>query len=229
MYAAILRLGIASAFETGVWRVVTAGVSRARFLRRGAVGGGALLVSAAGLPGLARVTSAAAAGNDTTAPPDSDLAYLRLLIAGELLAIDFQTRALASGRLAPDAVSLARQVRADEHDHYKKLAALMVAAGQTPATSADITFSYPKGSFRSQASIVRLARRLERTLLGAYIGAIENLQTPQLRLVAGRIAANEGQHAGALAALDGEPVIGKAFAPSLSMAAVSDALDEFES
>ena len=61
------------------------GISRADLLRRGALGGGALLVSASGLAAVAPVASA-----DT--PPDSDLAYLRLLIAAELLALDFQTR-----------------------------------------------------------------------------------------------------------------------------------------
>lgn len=199
------------------------GFSRAGFLRRGAVGGGALLVSASGLSALAGVASAGTL-------PDVDLAYLRVLIGAELLAVDFQTNALASGRLRRNGPSaVVRQMRADEKAHYKQLASLMVAAGQTPTTSADINFSYPRGSFRSQASIVRLAERLERLLLGAYLGAVENVVTPQVRLPIGQIAANEAQHAGALAALAGRPVIGKAFGPSLSMAAVSDELDVFES
>jgi hypothetical protein len=186
------------------------------------VGGGALLVSASGLSTLASVASAAT-------PPDGDLAYLRLLIAAELLAVDFQTNALASGRLRHAARPVFRQMRADENAHYKQLATLMVAAGQVPTTAADINFSYPKGSFRSQASILRLAARLERLSVGAYVGAIENVATPGLRLPIGQIAANEAQHAGAIAALTGRPVIGKALPASVSMAAASDVLDEFES
>lgn len=201
---------------------MTTGLSRAALLRRGAVGGGALLVSASGLSTLASVASAAT-------PPDGDLAYLRLLIAAELLAVDFQTNALASGRLRHAARPVFRQMRADENAHYKQLATLMVAAGQVPTTAADINFSYPKGSFRSQASILRLAARLERLSVGAYVGAIENVATPGLRLPIGQIAANEAQHAGALAALTGRPVIGKALPASVSMAAASDVLDEFES
>ena len=50
-----------------------------------------------------------------------------------------------------------------------------------------------------------------------------------MRLPIGQIAANEAQHASALAALGGRPAIGKAFAPALPIGAVSDALDEFES
>ena len=182
-----------------------------------------LLASASGLAAVAPVAAA-----DT--PPDSDLAYLRLLIAAELFAADFQTRALTGGKLRRDAAhALFRRIRADEKAHYTKLAGLLTAAGQTPATSDDIDFSYPRGSFKSQASIVRLAGRLEHLLVGAYVGAIENVETPDWRLPIGQIAANEAQHQGAFAALGGGPVVGKAFAPGLQMSAVSDALDAFES
>jgi Ferritin-like domain len=202
---------------------VGSGVSRAELLRRGAVGGGALLVSASGLSALAGTAEAAA-------PPDADLAYLRLLIAAELLAIDFQTHALASRKLRHGgAAALLKKMRTDEHAHYTRLAAELTAAGGTPATSADIDFTYPKGTFRSQASIVKVAARLERLTVGAYVGAVENVETPDLRLSIGQIAANEAQHEGALAALAGRSVVGKAFAAPLQMGAVSDALDEFES
>jgi rubrerythrin len=202
---------------------VGSGVSRAELLRRGAVGGGALLVSASGLSALAGTAEAAT-------PPDADLAYLRLLIAAELLAIDFQTHALASRRLRHDgAAALIKKMRADEHAHYTKLAAELTAAGQTPATSADIDFTYPKGTFRTQGSILKLAARLERVMVGAYLGAVENVETPDLRLSIGQIAANEAQHEGALAALAGRSVVGKAFAPAMQIGAVSGALGEYES
>jgi rubrerythrin len=202
---------------------VGSGVSRAELLRRGAVGGGALLVSASGLSALAGTAEAAT-------PPDADLAYLRLLIAAELLAIDFQTHALASRRLRHDgAAALIKKMRADENAHYTKLAAELTAAGQTPATSADIDFMYPKGTFRAQGSILKLAARLERVMVGAYLGAVENVETPDLRLSIGQIAANEAQHEGALAALAGRSVVGKAFAPAMQIGAVSGALGEYES
>ena len=198
------------------------GMSRGALLRRGAVGGGALLVSASGLAAVAPLARA-------DAPPDADLAYLRLLIAAELLAVDFQSHALASRKLRRGAHSLFRRIRSDENDHYKRLAALLTAAGQTPATAGDINFSYPKGSFRSQTSILGLAGRLERLMVGAYVGAVENVETSSLRLPIGQIAANEAQHQSALAGLNGRPVVGKAFAPALQIGAVSNALDEFES
>jgi hypothetical protein len=202
---------------------VVSAVSRAELLRRGAVGGGALLVSASGLSAFAGTAAA-------DAPPAADLAYLRLLIATELLGVDFQRHALASRKLhTKGAAALIRKLRADENAHYAKLAAVLTAAGQTPATSADIDFAYPKGSFRSESAILKLAGKLERLMVGAYLGAAENLETPELRLPIGQIAANEAQHVGALEALEGRSVIGKPFAPALQMGAVSDALDEYES
>ena len=181
-----------------------------------------MLVSASGLAAVAPLARA-----DT--PPDADLAYLRLLIAAELLAVDFQSRALTSGKLRREAHSLFRRIRSDESNHYRHLASLLTAAGQTAATADDINFSYPKGSFRSQASILALAGRLERLLVGAYLGAIENVETSSLRLPIGQIVANEAQHQSALAGLHGRPVIGKAFTPALQIAAVSNALGRFES
>ena len=196
--------------------------TRAGLLRRGAVGGGALLVSASGLTAFAGAASAATI-------PDADLAYLRLLIAAELLALDFQGTALASGKLRHDARPVIRKMRADEKAHYTKLAGVLTAAGGTPATSGDIDFTYPRKSFRSQASIVRLAEQIERLLLGAYLGAVENVETPELRLPIGQIAANEAQHVSALAHALGAQPIGRAFAPALQIDAVSAALDAYES
>jgi Ferritin-like domain len=191
-------------------------------VRRGVAGGGLMLASGPVWAALAQAASAATL-------PDGDLSYLRLLIAAELLEADFQTQALASGKLSSRGSAVLRQMAADEKAHSTGLANLMLAAGQTPATSDDIDFAYPKGAFSSAASILNQAERLERLVLGAYLGALENVETPQLRLPFGQIAANEAQHTGALAALAGRQMIGPAFAPSLQMAAVSDALDAYES
>src|SRR5215471_2353711 len=181
-----------------------------------------VLASGSVLAGLARAASAAT-------PPDSDLAYLRLLIAAELLEADFQSRGLASGKLSKSGSALLRRMAAHEKAHYAGLANLITAAGQTPTTADDIDFSYPKGTFASATSMLKQAEKLEQLALGAYLGAVENVQTPQLRLPLGQIAAREAQHCGALAALGGRSAIESAFAPSLQIDAVSDALDAYES
>lgn len=191
------------------------GVSRSKFL----VGGGALLASASGLGALAPAALA-------DAVPEGDVAYLRLLIASELLAVDFYGRTRL--RVGPAYAVVARRILADESEHYELLAALMTADGEAPATADDIDFSYPGGTFASGRSILGFAKELERVLTGAYIDALEHVQTPGYRKTMARILASEAQHHGAIAALWGEPVIGKSPLP-VRMDVMSNFLDRYES
>jgi rubrerythrin len=190
-------------------------VSRSTFL----LGGGALLASASGLGALAPAAFA-------DGIPDGDLAYLRLLIASELLAIDFYGQ--IGGRLGPSHATVAGRIQKDESVHYELLAALMTADGQTPATAGDIDFAYPAGTLKSRKSILGFAKQLEHMLTGAYIDALQNVQTPKYRGTMARILASESQHHGAVAALLGEPVIGKAPLP-VHMDVMSNFLGRYES
>jgi Ferritin-like domain len=161
--------------------------------------------------------------------PDADLSYLRLLVAGELLKTDFETKALASGKLSAPSAALVRRMHADDTAHYGGLAALLNGAGQPPTTADDIDFSYPRGSFGSRGAITKLAWTLGTLTVGAYVGAVQKVQTPELRLPLGQIVANEAQQLSAVGRLLGRSLIGRAFAPALPIDAVSSALDEYES
>jgi hypothetical protein len=183
------------------------------------------LLVAGGVALLGSVSGRAAAA----IPSDNDLSYLRLLVGAELLAADVQTRALSSRKLPRRSRAVLAKMAADEKAHYARLAQLVTAAGQTPATAGDIDFSYPKGSFASHAAVLNLAARIETLVLGAYLGAVENVEAADVRLSVGQIAANEAQHASALAQLRGRAVIGSAFAPVLQIDAASAALDRYES
>jgi rubrerythrin len=194
-------------------------IGRGEFLSRG----GALVLGASGLGVFA---PAALAG---TTPPDGDLAYLRLLIAGELLAVDFYGQAFEHGDLRRPCAPVAHRIRADEREHYKLLAAQLTAAGQTPATAGDIDFSYPARTFASRRSVLSFAKELERVLTGAYIDAVEHVQTPGYRETMARIIASEAQHHGAIAALEGEPVIGRRLPSPFRMDAMSNFLGNYES
>ena len=107
-------MGIALAYPTKERLIVTGRVSRAGLLRRGVAGSGALLLS-----GSAASVFATAARAATI--PDSDVASLRLLVGAELLAADFQTQALASGKLTRTRASAVKQMLADERAHYNSL------------------------------------------------------------------------------------------------------------
>lgn len=159
--------------------------------------------------------------------PAGDLAYLRLLIAAELLAVDFYRQAF--GGIGGGYASVGRRIHADEHEHYALLAALLTAAGGTPATAGDIDFSYPNGTFSGLHSVMRFAEELEQMLLGAYVDAAENVQTPAYRQTMAQILAHEAQHRSALAALQRQPQIQPALPASVGMAAMSDYLDRYES
>jgi hypothetical protein len=160
------------------------------------------------------------AGARAGTPSDNDLAYARLLVVAELLAIDFYERALRSRR-SPGAANLRRSLR-DERRHRDAVAAVLVAAGQTPPGRDDVDFIYPKGAFASRGSITELGARLESIFLGAYLGAVAGLDADDLKLGAARAASSEAQHLSAFTRR-----VGPAFPRALPIDRASDALNQF--
>jgi len=202
---------------------MTARVSRGQLISRGAKGGAALFLTGSLAGSL--VDSAVAA--DTV--PDSDLAYARLLVGAELLGLDFYTRAIASKRPSGDALGSLKRARLNERDHYSRIAEILSGAGQTPAVASDFEFSYPNGAFASKASIARLGVRLEATFMGAYLGAVEGLQTSALKQPVAQIAANEAEHLSVFLRLSGRSPIWIALPRPLTIDEASNALDVFTS
>ena len=199
------------------------GFSRGALLARGGAGAAAVLAGSA-LGGVLPSTAAAA---DT--PSDADLAYARLLVGVELLAIDFYSNAIDSKQLTGAAQGNLRRAREDEKRHYASLAAILDGAGQTPATAEDIDFTYPRRSFSSRRSIARLGSKLEALFLGAYLGAVDGYEAASLKQLAARAAASEAQHLSVLAGAAGGSRFGAAFPRPLTIDRVSDALDAYTS
>jgi Ferritin-like domain len=196
-------------------------LTRGVLLSRGVKAAGVLAVGGTAFGGLVP-------GAQAETLPDNDLAYLRLLIASELLAIDFYTRAVASRKYRGSTPPL-RKALADEKAHYTALAKGLTAAGQTATTAADIDFTYPKGSFVSRGSIARLGVRLEGIFVGVALGAAAGLQTEALRLQVAQIAASESRHLATFAVLIGRSPVGPAFPTALSLDRATSALSVFES
>ena len=190
---------------------------------RGAKGGAALLL--AGSFGGSLVDSAAAA--DTV--PDGDLAYARLLVGAELLALDFYARAIASKRLSGDALGALKRARVNEREHYDKVSEILSGSGQTPAVASDFDFSYPKEAFASKSSIAKLGVTLEAAFMGAYLGAVDGLQTNALKLPVAQIASNEAEHLSVFMRLFGRSPIGISLPRPLTIDQASNALDVFTS
>ena len=196
-------------------------LTRGALISRGVKAAGAVAVGGSALGGL--VPSARA---DTL--PDNDLAYLRLVIASELLAIDFYSRAIAARKYKANSVATLRRALTNERAHYAALARALTAVGEIPASAADIDFAYPRGSFASRNSIARLGFRLEQMFVGVVLGASAGLQTEALRLQVAQIAASESRHLATFAALTGRSPVGAAFPAALPLDRATSALAVFE-
>jgi hypothetical protein len=172
----------------------------------------------------------ALSGSAAAAPlPDGDLAFARLLVGAELLAIDFYTQAIAAkqfGTVTQKYMAIALQ---NEQAHYQSVSLILSGAGQTPAVATDFNFSYPSGSFGARGSIATLGSQLETVFLGAYLGAIAGIQTAGLAGPLARIAASESQHLSLWETeVDGRP-IGGAFPAPITIDQVSDAMAAYTS
>ncbi len=197
-------------------------LSRGRLLSRGAEGSFAVL-----LAGSAAGATAAEAAADTLS--DADLAYARLLVATELLAADFYTRAITSKQFRADELKSLQRARFNEQEHYRAVARILSGVGQVPAVASDFDVSYPNGSFASRASIGKLGVKLETAFLGAYLGAVDALETNALKQPLARIAASEAQHLSIFTGFTGGDPIGVSFPSPLTIDEASDALDAFTS
>ena len=195
-------------------------VTRGQLLFRSAKGGAVLLVAGSALGQFAGTAAA-------DPPLTADLGYARLLVAAELLASDFYSVALAAANTSPSVTGYLKRAFANEQEHYQSVAGILTGAGMTPAVAGDIDFSYPAGTFASQGSIVKFARQLEETILGAYLGAIAGIQTDSFKDGLARIAACEAQHAAYFTTALGGKAFSASFPAALTIDQASNALDAF--
>lgn len=201
---------------------MTAAMTRGQLFSRGAKGGAALLVAGTSL--VQFVDSAAADPLSTT-----DLAYGRLLVGAELLASDFYTQAIAASNSSSSVMKYLKRASANEQEHYQSVAGILSGAGVTPAVSSDIDFTYPKGAFASQASILKLAQQLETIMLGTYLGAVGGMQSSAFKQGLAQIAASEAQHLSYMWTRNGRKAFDVAFPPALTIDQASSAMDAFTS
>jgi hypothetical protein len=205
----------------GAETTVTA-ITRRQLVSRGARGGAALLVAGTSLT---QFTDAAAADPLSTA----DLAYGRLLVGAELLASDFYTQAIAASNSSANVMKYLKRAYANEQEHYQSVAGILSGAGVTPAVSSDIDFTYPRGAFASQASILKLAQQLETIMLGTYLGAVGSMQSSSFKQGLAQIAASEAQHLSYMSTKNGLKAFNIAFPPALTIDQASAAMDAFTS
>lgn len=196
--------------------------SRAELVSRGAKGGAALAITGSVLGSLAGVARA-------DVLPDNDLAYLRLLIVAELLGADFYGNAIEAQPYGSFGRKVLRLARANEGQHYDRLARYLTSSGQVPATAADIDFAYPRDAFASAGSITKLAVELESLFLGVYLGAVDGVESAALKQPLAQIASNQAQHLTVFNQLLGRTAFEPPFPAALTIDAASNGLAAYTS
>ncbi len=128
-------------------------------------------------------------------PTEGDLATVRLLASGELLAQAFYASALASKRLSKtDAADLGRALE-HERDHY---IALKRTLGDAAPLADDFEFTFPTDAFTRRGRMLRLGTAIETALAGTYANAAATASTPELRTLLAQVAVSEAQHVAVL-------------------------------
>jgi rubrerythrin len=188
--------------------------NRAEFITRSAKGGLALV---AGGSVLAEVSSLAVASGVT------DVEIAKLAATAELLAINFYSHAIASGKFTDrDERRYLHEARSAEVAHYDALRGVLGRA-----TPRGVRFTYPSGAFASRLAIAKLGVALETAFVGAYLGAVTSLRSNKLKGVAATIAASESQHLSVFSDIAHNNPIGPAFPKSLTAAKATAAVSGF--
>lgn len=161
--------------------------------------------------GAAEAPARAAAGGD--------LDTLRVLAAGERLAVELYERAATTPALGVTLATWIAGATANERDHQRALSAaaprMRIGAVRLARATAPPT----------AASVLGLARALESALAGTYLGAVETLESADLRVMAAAIGANEAQHLAAVERLAAgrlvdSPALGEALSDADARAAL---------
>ena len=190
---------------------------RGTFLRRGAVGGLAL-VGGGGL--LASVAGPAFASATTT---KSDTATLQAAFTAEALAVYVYTAAIANHKKFKlqnlDYFEAARQ---DEIAHRNFLGQ---ALGSKKPTG--LKFQIPAKYLKSGKTVLELGRTLETAFIAAYLGAVKTLNSNDLKEIAAQVAANEASHFSFFDAALGGHAVTAALPAAATIPATEKALKPF--
>ena len=180
-----------------------AGDTRLDFLRKGALGTGALVSGGAILSALA--PAAAMAGG---APPKSfgkgDIAILNYALTLEYLEAAFYNDATANltGKLDARTETFLKITTADENAHVK---ALKKALGSKAAKTPKFDF---KGTTADADMFKATASVLENTGVHAYLGQVGNVKNPKVLAAAAAIVTIEARHAAEI-----NSILGKSITP----------------
>ncbi len=172
------------------------GDSRAAFLRKSVVMGGALAGGGALFGALAGTAQAQSAG---------DVAILNFALTLEYLESSFYKEAVAMGALRGDTRRFAKVVAGHEATHVRTLKSVLGAQAV-----AKPRFNF-RGTTSDQGSFQATAQTLEDTGVRAYLGQAPNIDSDDLLAAAGTILTVEARHAAWIRHIRGESPAPQAF------------------
>jgi hypothetical protein len=198
------------------------GDTRLSFLRKGALGGGAVLGGGAILSALVPGSAMAASAG---APPSSfgkgDIGILNYALTLEYLESSFYNAASKNGVAKGDKqlTAFLETAKRDENAHVKLL---KTALGSSAAPEPSFDFG---AAVTSKKKFAATAYVLENTGVHAYLGQAGNIANPKYLLVAASIVTVEARHSGAIGLYLGMPIAPTAEDTGYTAAKVLKAVD----
>ncbi len=186
------------------------GQTRAAFLRRAGVAGGAVIGSSAFLGALPSIASAGVA--------KSDVAILNYALTLEYLEAAFYAEAVSKGRFSGKVGKFAKVVSAHENAH---VAFLKNALGSAAVKKPKFDF---KGTTTDEGKFKATAQVLEDTGVAAYLGQVGLIKSKKILGAAGSILPIEARHAGWIRDINGVSGAPTAFEGAKTMAQVLTAV-----
>jgi len=176
------------------------GDTRAAFLRKAGVAGGATLGAGAFMGMLPEFAAAAPSKKQ-------DIQILNFALTLEYLEAAFYKEAVSSGALKDQVLALARKLNTDEQTHVSALRRTIKSLGGKAVSSPKFDF---QGTTKDQTKFVATSFVLENTGVRAYLGQAGRLKSKALLAAAASIVTVEARHAGAIAVvLNDTPFSGK--------------------
>jgi hypothetical protein len=175
---------------------VAEGHTRAGFLRKAGLAGGALAGAGAVLGAFAPGAMASESGGPPAAYGPGDIGILNFALALEYLESTFYNRATRHWSITdPATLAFLKTTTRDENAH---VAALESALGSSAIAKPKFFFDHIPAD---ESAFQQTAYVLENTGVHAYLGQLTNISSPAYLAAAGSIALIEGRHAAVIGSI----------------------------
>jgi rubrerythrin len=182
-----------------------AGLDRAGFFKKAAVGGGALIGGGVLLSGFPAIAGA------QTKSAKNDVKILNYALTLEYLEAEFYKQAIANGAPSGDVLAAAKVVSGHEDEH---VAFLKKALGKGAVKKPKFDF---KDTVTDPAKFLATAVALEDTGVAAYAGQVTKVFSAKVLAAAASIHSVEARHASRFRSLAGENFAPRSFDKANSM------------